>query len=726
MFRNKAGSFCASIGLVALALTLLTACTDASLRETPPPPPKKADNLLRVKGNYCTEPSQDVKFPVKVLFVVDQSTSLQCTDSKKLRFDALQSAVNTLQRQPNAEFAVIGFSNNIKSSTTDKKTFTRDTSDIQQFLKEGKLGPGTDYQGALATALRTIESDMRDTTTAELARTRYVINFVSDGVPVPRCKQGCEDGVDVCMDGEDNDGDGKVDGADSDCNDINNNSKHPDNLYIQCNADVDLDEPEFKNQYVDWNDTCAAYNMPRQIQKRVQDILELEESFNVGGVTLNTILLFSPQSVVNGVCPMAAQNFAIDRKKAAPLLRKMADAGNGTFRDINLAQSDDSFLEFEVSSLKAEQTLTAMYARNDHAVATPNGPVPDSDTDGLSDEYESEKGLEEHRVDSDGDLYSDLFEKVLAEEGFDPADKSIPAMPCQSKRDGDGDGLRDCEEDAIGTKTNNPDTDADGLSDWAELIAGTEPLEEDAYSDVDFDGIKNLDEIRGGSDPLSADESSYRSSRITYGVEDQGLEKFGNDERHCYDFDIRGIRLVTTPVPRNRGLNRILIRASERPAQIAGVSGEIRTACVEAFYNEGGIKKPADGLINLTQESLDETRQSLSEKFDELAECSMVNGKSRGNVENMVKKCMNSKIEVDQRLYPQEDLFQMLRRHVKGNLEPRLPKRPFQFFRPLANFNPQRDCFRPWEINRVKSFLTKATEKCLECAGDQSSGNSQP
>ena len=43
------------------------------------------------------------------------------------------------------------------------------------------LGPATDYQGALATALRLLESDMVESGVAVRARTRYIVTFISDG-----------------------------------------------------------------------------------------------------------------------------------------------------------------------------------------------------------------------------------------------------------------------------------------------------------------------------------------------------------------------------------------------------------------------------------------------------------------------------------------------------------------------------------------------------------------
>lgn len=701
------------------------ACTDASLREESAEGRQRADNLVRIRGEYCTEPSERVQFPVKVLYLLDQSTSLQCTDSNNVRFDALRDSLETLRSQPNTEFAFVGFSSWTKTSVSDEKRFTRDGSDVQDFLDSSQgLGPATDYQGALATGLQILENDMRETSPAERARTRYVVNFISDGVPTPRCNQGCEDDREACQDGIDNDGDGDIDGEDSDCEDIDDNTKHPDNLYGICNTTEEIPDGE----YVDFDGACPAYNQPRQVLKRVQDIVELEEQFDVGSIRLNSVLLFSPQSVVDAACPDASTQFGYDREEAESMLQSMAEEGEGAYRDVNLAESDDDFLEFEVASLEAEQTLSAMFARNAHAVATADGPVPDTDSDGLSDAFERGENLDPESRDTDGDLYGDLFEEIHSDDGFDPANESIPASSCQSERDGDGDGLLDCEEAVLETSPTDPDTDADGITDRLELVAGTDPLEADASNDVDFDGVKNIDEIRGGTDPVSADSESFRSSRIRYEIEEEGLREFPDEdlERQCYEYDIRNIELVTTPIPGERGLNRLLIRTSERPAKVAGVSGEIRTACVETIYNDGGVKNPEDGVVEMTSSALEESRASLSDGFAEVTSCERLDGEGtrRGEIESMVEECMSSEIEVDRWLLDRDAVLEMMQRHVESDLGLRMPERPYEFFVPLADFDPQVHCYRPWELDRLESFLERAAAECRSCAGNSSEAGS--
>jgi hypothetical protein len=69
--------------------------------------------------------------------------------------------------------------------------------------------------------------------------------------------------------------------------------------------------------------------------------------------------------------------------------------------------------------------------------------------------------------------------------------------------DGDGDGLTDAEERAIGTDPARRDTDRDVLNDARETkVYGTDPLD----ADTDDDGLSDGKEVlRYGSDPLTAD-----------------------------------------------------------------------------------------------------------------------------------------------------------------------------------------------------------------------------
>lgn len=73
-------------------------------------------------------------------------------------------------------------------------------------------------------------------------------------------------------------------------------------------------------------------------------------------------------------------------------------------------------------------------------------------------------------------------------------------------RDSDGDGLSDAAELAAGTQTANPDSDGDGIPDGWEVANGLNPNNaSDASADADGDGLSNLEEFNAGTNPNNPD-----------------------------------------------------------------------------------------------------------------------------------------------------------------------------------------------------------------------------
>ena len=677
-------AICATLAFV---IALGCGCSEARLQAGQPDDEEAIDNLLRIQGEYCTEPSGDVTFPVKVIFVVDQSNSLQCLDSENRRFEALQAAVNDIRNIPSAEFAFIGF-----SSWVREQGFTRDTDDIQEFLDPAQgLGPATDYQGVLATTARMLEEDMRDTDPRELSRTRYIVNFVSDGVPEPVCTAGCD------------------------------SSEPPDSLYGVCNTELDIPDGE----YVE-HTPCQPYNQPEQILARVDELMELGELYDVGRLNLNTTLLFSPVDVVQQICGDVAEAFGYEREQASGLLRQMANAGEGIFQDVNLEQGDSDYLRINVSSIPAQYGLASMIAHNENAVRTEQGLEPDSDGDGLPDALERELGTDPYDRDTDGDGYSDFFEWHFRNEGFDPLDSDLPALNCRDASDRTGDGLAVCEEDFLGTDPTTPDTSGDGIPDRLKFILGTDPLAIDGDQDGDFDGISNFDEIRGGTHPQIPDEETYRAERILYDIRDRGLGQVqrlnssSTDERRCYDYDIQRIPMAPTSLPRERGRNRVKLYAQDRLTEMGGVGGTYKVACFEAIY-DGESKFPADGVLDIRPKRLNAEADEYYRRLETLAECGYFEFEEedslpdRDEIEEMVDQCMPSRITLDNRLFTPDEIFDLMDRHIDSSARLRLPELSYGFFVPMGSFNASRHCHRPWERQRLELLFDDLAEACEVC-----------
>ena len=100
------------------------------------------------------------------------------------------------------------------------------------------------------------------------------------------------------------------------------------------------------------------------------------------------------------------------------------------------------------------------------------------------------------RIDSDGDGWSDAFEKKL---GTNPGNKE--SQP-SSIEDPDMDGLTNVEERVVNSDPIDPDSDDDGLSDGQEALnRNTDPLN----ADTDRDGASDFSEILDGTNPRVPD-----------------------------------------------------------------------------------------------------------------------------------------------------------------------------------------------------------------------------
>lgn len=553
-FRGVNTPRLSSIALVVVALW--GGCSDAGLQAIVEEV-ETADDELRLDGQFCTSAPDEVTFPVKVLVVVDQSASLQCTDPGNARLAALDAAGARLDPFPNVQFASVGFAS--WSRTVD---FTTDWAKVSEALapSNGQGGPATDYQGGLASALRLLEQDMLRSGPAENARSKYVVLFLSDGVPEPRCTAGCDDG-DV----------------------------QPDSLYGVCNTTQTIAEED----YVDMQTACPEYNSEAQIREKVQAITELGGRHGVGSLTFNTILLFAPPEEIEAVCGDVAA-FGYIREEAEPLLVSMATEGEGTYRDINTAEEID-FIDFGYASLFAPFRLVELFAINATAMPTERGIQPDSDGDGLDDGFEFDQRMDRMLADGDGDGFGDQLELVFGDRGLDPLDAEVPAWGCADAEDRDGDGLSACEEAFLGTNVLLADSDGDRFPDGLELRFGLDPLEPDTRVDHDLDGRFSGDEIRAGTHPWIFDEDLEQLDVVNQGVV-QGDPR--DDDTRCYDFTFSGITLVT-PLDSevSKGRNRIYVYAHEEPEGLAGRRGRTRIACAEARYLGSAFKAPVSGRI---------------------------------------------------------------------------------------------------------------------------------
>ncbi|MDR0966086.1 MAG: hypothetical protein LBM75_06240, partial [Myxococcales bacterium] len=128
----------------------------------------------------------------------------------------------------------------------------------------------------------------------------------------------------------------------------------------------------------------------------------------------------------------------------------------------------------------------------------------DGDTDGLSDDLEALLGSDPNNPDTDADGLTDGAEYYgTNNEGVSHGHG--PTSPL--KPDTDADGLSDhAEIYTHGTNPNQADTDGDGLNDGQEIRLGTDPKKKDTDGDTCEDGFEIQYGIQYGLDPLNKND----------------------------------------------------------------------------------------------------------------------------------------------------------------------------------------------------------------------------
>lgn len=577
-------------------------CSDAGLEPIQGDDNAPVDNTLMLSGSICTDPPSDELFPVKVMLISDTSGSLQFTDQANQRVVAIQQLLDRYAGNPAVEFSIIAF-DAVTQELTQGFTSSPNIGSISTRLAQADRL--TDYQGALAAAYNVLTNDMRGSSPAQLARTKYVIIFFSDGTPDPNCRADAPPGTGllVCQ----------IDRA-----------EWPDTFTLPPGNDPRTGEAWTWEGFMSLYPELEAgrdYNSIPQLQQKVRDIMELQEIYGVNEIRLHTGFLFDPNTI-----PAAIQAFGLDRDAGVALLSAMAETGNGTFTEFS-AGGEITFLNINYTSVKQPYAMTNLIVENRSALPERRAPdnvipvdglVPDSDGDGLPDYLEARLGTCSHDrggaacrvgntnqfrdpLDSDEDGYGDLFEYRFRASGFDPAYADALTVRCDAPDDSDGDGLRDCEELFIGTDPRLLDTDGDRIPDGVEFRAGMDPRDRsDALKDNDSDGVRNAEEVLLHWDVNQKEPAEALPPRYEYKVTYKGVSPEG---RNCYDFEVQNIRLVTTLglTPQLKGRNRIWLHFLEGPPDNPRDFGSGRVACVDTQFVAPYLKAPARGRLVLTE-----------------------------------------------------------------------------------------------------------------------------
>ena len=503
------------VRLLAVAIVaLLAGCSDAFLygvgQEDPSP------DRLGLSGRVCTDDAAEAGFPVKVIFLADVSNGpLFAWDSEQIRIQAIRDALSVHQGNQDFSFAVISMSGTARLLAPLKGGFfTRDPGELDAAVSTLAVPQpciGTvcrDYDGAISLAQSLIEGDLADLYAGERSRTQYVIVSLMGGPPDPlACFEDCCDDDDTSCDGG------------------------------FCTPDQDC-------TIITQRDTIST------LRNQVHDEGALSLSFHA-------LLLAAPDKTDKTWAPL------LDWTQT--LLGEMAFVGAGTFERFNVA---DAITLDRVGLLKLTSLLEAktLMVSNRNTLPTIDGPVMDSDGDGLSDDYEDTIGTAKTYFDSDEDGLGDHTELLLSLNALTP--EKAPPQACQSIKgppyeDSDFDTLNDCEEALLGTGATLPDTDGDGVLDWFELIYGTDYLRDDSLDDADSDGSTNGDELLNHTDPRSSDANSHLADAYRYEVTDEG---FVSEPTVFGPNDVTGVTILEAGADTIGGLGTLRLIVGSPPA----------------------------------------------------------------------------------------------------------------------------------------------------------------
>lgn len=219
----------------------------------------------------------------------------------------------------------------------------------------------------------------------------------------------------------------------------------------------------------------------------------------------------------------------------------------------------------------------------------------DTDSDGLTDNEETELGTDPNNADTDGDGLTDGDEvneydtdPLTADtdgDGLDDGEEVNSYNTDPTEADSDGDGLNDGEEvNEYRTDPNAADSDSDGLNDYDEVNEhDTDPNN----SDSDGDGFSDSQEIEMDTDPNDPEDPAYLREG------DLGTVHFAFDRSNI---DEAAARILNENVKALTNSPKFRVRIDAYTDHVGGDQYNLRLSqrratSVSNFYEENGISE---------------------------------------------------------------------------------------------------------------------------------------
>jgi hypothetical protein len=484
-----------------VSAALLLSCSQAKEDLTP----LSQESLIKagvtaLNAKFCTQEPSAMKSKLKILFVVDKSSSNQDslingsfggTDPTGVRrYLPLKLFTQKYVDDPSVYFGLLNFS----TAAVPRQGYTNSATTIAEVVASEANPNGsnpsmpsdggwTNFQAALNEAYNIINADIKVAKEAqEASSSAYVVFFLSDGAPFV-------DGTELA------------------------NLQRKDGLVAQVKAIV---------------------------------ALQKESKMFVDSIQIHTGYYFVGDEL----------------KLASEYMRDMAAAGNGQFFQFSSGDLID-FNQFSMPLRKVQKVLRDVFLESLNTVWTNGALEWDGDGDGISDKEEQRLGSNPQKEDSDGNGVSDgveLYalgkpcrdakcaaagaEPVTGCSVFKPATGStLPVV--RGRIDTDKDFLNDCEEQFI-LKSDNANFDSN--SDWIPdglavrnklaFIAGMN----ETSLDPDSDAVTNYNEVKKGTPINFANSDLLGFNPFAYEL-NQTSQKEG---KFCYNLSISNISMINS------------------------------------------------------------------------------------------------------------------------------------------------------------------------------------